>query len=152
MATVITGTKERRNEPCSCGSGKKFKRCCGDGQEAGQDTAGRFFQLAAVLAGGMLVVGLVVSARALFFSGEDEARRVWSAEHGHWHTVGGAEGGEHASQEGGPGKVWSEEHGHFHDVGAPISAEAPKPVAGALEGLRASELDQARSKLDDGAN
>ncbi len=27
--TVSTQTKVGRNEPCPCGSGKKFKRCCG---------------------------------------------------------------------------------------------------------------------------
>lgn len=27
--TVKTTPKPGRNEPCSCGSGKKFKRCCG---------------------------------------------------------------------------------------------------------------------------
>ena len=26
---VVRGPKVRRNEPCPCGSGKKFKRCCG---------------------------------------------------------------------------------------------------------------------------
>ncbi|MHB9053368.1 MAG: SEC-C metal-binding domain-containing protein [Thermoleophilia bacterium] len=26
-----TGTAPGRNEPCPCGSGKKFKRCCGSG-------------------------------------------------------------------------------------------------------------------------
>ncbi|MHB8418779.1 MAG: PBPRA1643 family SWIM/SEC-C metal-binding motif protein [Myxococcales bacterium] len=27
--------KVGRNDPCPCGSGKKFKRCCGSGAEAG---------------------------------------------------------------------------------------------------------------------
>ncbi len=27
--TIITEKKVSRNEPCPCGSGKKFKRCCG---------------------------------------------------------------------------------------------------------------------------
>ncbi|MFA5230658.1 MAG: SEC-C metal-binding domain-containing protein [Candidatus Paceibacterota bacterium] len=28
---VVTGSKEKigRNDPCSCGSGKKYKHCCG---------------------------------------------------------------------------------------------------------------------------
>ena len=26
---VSTGKKVRRNSPCPCGSGKKFKHCCG---------------------------------------------------------------------------------------------------------------------------
>jgi preprotein translocase subunit SecA len=27
--TVIRGPKVGRNDPCPCGSGKKFKKCCG---------------------------------------------------------------------------------------------------------------------------
>ena len=27
--TVIVGRKTGRNEPCPCGSGKKYKHCCG---------------------------------------------------------------------------------------------------------------------------
>ena len=27
--TVVTGKKVGRNDPCPCGSGKKYKRCCG---------------------------------------------------------------------------------------------------------------------------
>lgn len=27
--TVIKGKKVGRNEPCPCGSGKKYKNCCG---------------------------------------------------------------------------------------------------------------------------
>ena len=26
--TVVTGKKVRRNDPCPCGSGKKYKKCC----------------------------------------------------------------------------------------------------------------------------
>jgi len=29
MQTVVRGPKTGRNEPCPCGSGKKFKKCCG---------------------------------------------------------------------------------------------------------------------------
>lgn len=27
--TVVTGKKVGRNDPCPCGSGKKYKKCCG---------------------------------------------------------------------------------------------------------------------------
>ena len=27
--TIIAGEKVGRNDPCPCGSGKKYKRCCG---------------------------------------------------------------------------------------------------------------------------
>jgi preprotein translocase subunit SecA len=29
VQTVRRGKKVGRNEPCPCGSGKKFKKCCG---------------------------------------------------------------------------------------------------------------------------
>jgi len=29
VASTIAGNKIGRNEPCSCGSGKKYKKCCG---------------------------------------------------------------------------------------------------------------------------
>jgi hypothetical protein len=132
-----------RNELCPCGSGKKYKRCCGNVDLAAEDTASRFFGVAAVLAAVMAVGGAFVFAQAFFF--EEPGKKVWSAEHGHYHTVGG---GEHGSSEGGPGKVWSEEHGHWHDAAKP---EAPvagsKPVPGALEGLRSSQLDAAGRKV-----
>ena len=28
-ATVVRGAKTGRNDPCPCGSGKKYKKCCG---------------------------------------------------------------------------------------------------------------------------
>ncbi|MFQ5490843.1 MAG: SEC-C metal-binding domain-containing protein [Phycisphaerae bacterium] len=27
--TIRSGQKPKRNEPCPCGSGKKYKQCCG---------------------------------------------------------------------------------------------------------------------------
>ena len=27
--TIVKGRKIGRNEPCPCGSGKKYKKCCG---------------------------------------------------------------------------------------------------------------------------
>jgi hypothetical protein len=132
--------KAGRNELCPCGSGRKFKRCCGAVDSAGEDTASRFFNVAAVLAALMAVGGLFVFTRAYFV--EESAKKVWSPEHGHYHTVGG---GDHS--EGGPGKVWNEEHGHYHDAARPAPpTSGATPVTGALEGLRASELDRASKK------
>lgn len=143
MANQIQVEKHRagRNDLCPCGSGKKFKRCCGSVDVASEDTASRFFGVAVVLAGVMLVGGGIVFAKAFFI---DEApRKVWSAEHGHYHDVGGE-----GSTEAGPGKVWSEEHGHYHDAATPAPpVEGEKPVTGALEGLRSAELDAAREKV-----
>jgi hypothetical protein len=135
----VDTSRSGRNELCPCGSGKKFKRCCGAVDLAVEDTASRFFGVAAVLAGIMAVGGAVVFARAFFV--EEPGRKVWSAEHGHYHTVGG---GEEGSSEGGPGKVWSEEHGHWHDTAKPEPPVGSNtPVTGALQGLRSAELDKA---------
>ena len=30
---IIRGQKLKRNDPCFCGSGKKFKKCCNNKQE-----------------------------------------------------------------------------------------------------------------------
>jgi hypothetical protein len=134
--------KANRNELCPCGSGRKFKRCCGNVDLAAEDTASRFFGVAAILAALMAIGGAFVFVRAYFV--EETGKKVWSAEHGHYHTVGG---GGHGSSEGGPGKVWSEEHGHWHDTAKPEPPVAgAKPVTGALEGLRSAELDAAGKK------
>lgn len=106
-----------RNELCPCGSGKKFKRCCAAPEAEQSDAAGSFFGIAAGITAIMLVIAVVAVARSFL---EEAPERVWSAEHGHWHTVSGGsgDGGESASNEPGPGKVWNEEHGHYHAAGA----------------------------------
>lgn len=146
MTTTAPHSKTGRNELCSCGSGKKFKRCCGAVDTASEDPASRFFGVAAVLVGLMLVAAVVVTAREMLASGpEQQAGKVWSEEHGHYHTVGGS-----GSGEGGPGKVWSEEHGHWHEAasgGEHVVLHADSPNAGALEGLHAAELEKAGERV-----
>jgi hypothetical protein len=79
MAQVV---KVGRNDPCSCGSGKKFKKCC----EAKQGRS-RGAMMMAVLVGVLLVGGLV--SVAVNFSTEAphtaKTTGVWSPEHGHYH-------------------------------------------------------------------
>jgi hypothetical protein len=74
-------SKHGRNDPCACGSGKKFKRCCaGRNEHAG---SGRLMLI--------VVIGAVIGAILLVAFGmmDDGAPpgpgRVWSVEHGHWH-------------------------------------------------------------------
>jgi hypothetical protein len=112
-----------RNDPCPCGSGKKYKRCCAIQEES--DTTGSFFGLAMVVT----LVAMVVATGALalaFFSAEpDQApkgERIWSEEHGHWHNENGGEPGEAGN------RVWSEEHGHFHGGGGGDSGPRPGKV------------------------
>ena len=33
----VTSTKVGRNDPCPCGSGKKYKKCCGQNEVADRD-------------------------------------------------------------------------------------------------------------------
>lgn len=135
--------KTSRNDPCPCGSNKKYKSCCGK----------KGFRLDATLFKRIfLAVLLIVAAgwagnRYLLAPDQDEpfvdpfatqqadrvqpltpqppgaapAGKVWSSEHGHWHNDGALNpnsDGEIYPQPDGlvpPGKVWSPEHGHWHD-------------------------------------
>lgn len=68
-----------RNDPCHCGSGKKFKQCCES--KVSRLSPGHVMLLA--LAAVVLVGGLVLA-----IAGRDHEGRpagVWSAEHGHYH-------------------------------------------------------------------
>jgi len=69
-----------RNDPCHCGSGKKYKRCHG----AGEEGAGSSRLMMLAVAGAMLAALIVGIAS---FTGDRAASngRVWSPEHGHWH-------------------------------------------------------------------
>lgn len=72
-----------RNAPCTCGSGKKYKRCCAlKGQKM---SVGGWAAVSVV--GLMLLTGVVIMLGS-FNDGDSDLtgpRRVWSAEHGHWH-------------------------------------------------------------------
>jgi uncharacterized protein YecA (UPF0149 family) len=37
VLTQRTSTKVGRNDPCPCGSGKKYKKCCGASSTDGED-------------------------------------------------------------------------------------------------------------------
>ena len=78
MATTVG-----RNEPCPCGSGKKYKLCCAiKPQKTSLASRIAFSLVALMLLGGALV--MLTSLDEL----DDEPvgpRRVWSEEHQHWH-------------------------------------------------------------------
>jgi hypothetical protein len=103
----------RRNDPCPCGSGRKFKQCCsGKGLLEQRSWGG----LIAVALGVIFTVGLALAVMDLFSEDTTAAskRRVWSEEHKHWHTVDVNTPGEPPPGPSPPGKVWSKEHGHWH--------------------------------------
>ena len=78
----------RRNDPCPCGSGRKFKHCC-QGRVPWYRKAG----LPGLLLLLVLVGGLIVFAFSLTQGDENGAPgpappgKVWSPEHGHWHDA-----------------------------------------------------------------
>ncbi len=75
-------TRVGRNDPCSCGSGKKFKKCC----EAKVGRS-RGATMMAVLVGLILVGGLaaVVANFTTDVTHTAKSSGVWSPEHGHYH-------------------------------------------------------------------
>lgn len=77
--------KTGRNDPCPCGSGRKFKRCCETKVRAGSQTSSRLMLLA--VAGAVLAALLLGIASFTSDSQATGPRRVWSAEHGHYHDV-----------------------------------------------------------------
>jgi hypothetical protein len=110
--------KTGRNEPCHCGSGRKFKNCC---ERGGSRERRRWSFLWALLP---ILIG-VGAVGALYQQSKQERipppERVWSEEHGHYHNVN-----PNASKPPGPpppGKVWSAEHGHWHDADQEPSEE-----------------------------
>ena len=113
--------KTGRNDPCPCGSGKKYKRCC-----LVNEAKKHSFRAKALLwtiGLGVVLGGLAILKEFL----ETDANsalpgQVWSEEHGHWHTVS-PDGSDSATRPvlpppgpAPPGKVWSPEHGHWHDI------------------------------------
>lgn len=75
--------KPNRNDPCSCGSGKKYKNCC-----LGKEQSGRNSKLGMIGLVAAIILGLVIIGIAL--SGGDGAQNcpegtVWSDAHQHCH-------------------------------------------------------------------
>jgi hypothetical protein len=74
--------KVGRNDLCSCGSGKKFKKCC---EGAVERNSGSTLML--VLIGVILTAGLLAAVTS--FTGETthvgQTTGVWDPVHGHYH-------------------------------------------------------------------
>ena len=83
MNTVKTG----RNDPCPCGSGKKYKQCC-EGKAAEKTT---FLTKWIAVTVGVLVLLVAVGTVASYFTDDQNKNappgKVWSADHGHWHDA-----------------------------------------------------------------
>ncbi len=75
--------KVGRNQPCPCGSGKKYKNCCGSTAATANNSTSRALVL---LLGSLLLIGTIGFVRAVATSeAEDTPAAVWSPEHGHYH-------------------------------------------------------------------
>ncbi|MDP6684311.1 MAG: SEC-C metal-binding domain-containing protein [Candidatus Marinimicrobia bacterium] len=75
-------TQIRRNDPCHCGSGKKYKNCH-------QKYAGKFGKNWVYIIGAVVIAGILLVIYILFSSGVTDnppPGKVWSPEHGHWHS------------------------------------------------------------------
>ena len=72
-----------RNQPCPCGSGKKYKHCCVTRRSALSWTHKLFLSIMVLLFAASVVYAMI-SWRDHQATGTN---RVWSEEHGHWHTV-----------------------------------------------------------------
>jgi len=79
-------SKVGRNEPCPCGSGKKFKQCCLAKQSQKED---RRKAVGIWLLLGILLVMLLTVLAIFVPDGEPSGgpNRVWDPEHGHYHDV-----------------------------------------------------------------
>ena len=71
-----------RNDLCSCGSGKKFKKCHGAKQARSRGATLMGVLVAVILAGGVIAVVANFSTKAAHTA---KTTGVWSPEHGHYH-------------------------------------------------------------------
>ena len=136
--------KQKRNENCSCGSGKKYKVCHGRTDKLSSNTV--YLVLGGIAAAFIfLYFGVSDSgpenksvSRSLILpysnkvssrpSGEAPPGKIWSEAHGHWHDApkqgsGPINNNHHSFTPSSkadknnppPGMIWSEDHGHFHE-------------------------------------
>lgn len=76
----MAASKTGRNDPCPCGSGRKYKQCCAGKAEQRSRTAS-FAAIAVAIA----IVGAIVYS--FTNTGGSGPRQVWDPAHGHYHTV-----------------------------------------------------------------
>ena len=72
--------KVGRNDPCPCGSGRKFKQCCAGKTERWSRTASYAVAAVAIALAGFIVYSFTNG-------GGSGPRQVWDPVHGHYHTV-----------------------------------------------------------------
>lgn len=141
--------KVSRNEPCPCGSGEKFKACCGKGEKTRAGVAGG--RILAVIVGVVVIGGVAIAINTFRTTDLSDQPYVYDAEndqyfdpvHGHMHQgrppQGEAQGAQTPQGTGSTPQAWEYDavknqhydpgHGHWH-AGPP-----PNQGAGALPTL-----------------
>jgi len=131
----------KRNDPCHCGSGTKYKNCHAK-RGIKKPLPWMLWGVLLALIGAFSLIpnnkenrpGNLNTSKPYITQnigknkpkGEAPPGMVWSAEHGHWHdaknphdafSAGMMKSGDQLQRQGEapPGKVWSPEHGHWHD-------------------------------------
>jgi hypothetical protein len=75
--------KTGRNDLCSCGSGKKFKRCHGV-----KPSDSRKSKVLMIVVGGAIIAALAAVVGSLTTERRGAGERVWDPAHGHYHVNG----------------------------------------------------------------
>ena len=126
-------SKINRNDPCPCGSGKKYKNCHADKETKNSSKVPLIFGIIFIIAIGIFILKPNQNLK----SSGGKPGQVWSEEHGHWHDAPSRKAPlptapaekTPASSESKPGQIWSEEHGHWHDAPSePATATTPAQV------------------------
>lgn len=78
-----------RNEPCPCGSGRKYKHCCAGKTPWHKQPALTGGLVAVIVLVGLLIAGMALTRQdgAAGPPGPAPPGKVWSPEHGHWHDA-----------------------------------------------------------------
>ena len=78
--------KPGRNDVCSCGSGKKFKKCHGMTSESARSS-----RVLMLVVGASIIAAIAVAVTS--FTGEQRSGsvRVWDPAHGHYHDANGVQ-------------------------------------------------------------
>jgi hypothetical protein len=135
--------KTNRNSPCTCGSGMKYKQCCG--QKEGKSSP--FLVIVA------LVIGAVIVAGAIYVSKDGQPAAADAQ------AVPAAAGSAQTDIPGSPqppgpvppGKVWNVEHGHWHDApGTAAAAGTPGQPGAAQPGAISAQPGAAQPALTPG--
>ena len=112
--------KLKRNEPCHCGSGKKYKHC----HEATKNTKSNQYVIIGIIA-------VVFLAIIFINSDSSSSNQNVPVTASPLLNQGGTSSKSKPSGPAPPGKVWSQEHGHWHD--APVSKSLTPKILGKNE-------------------